>query len=112
MKAKDQREGFAGWIAQQLGCAPNQVDLELVAGDASPRRYYRVTNSALVLSSERQGWDAEAASLMGVISPSSENNEAFLYVGAKLAEYGVRTPKVWSRNIESGWFLLEDFGDQ
>jgi len=101
-----------GWIAQQLGCAPNQVDLELVAGDASPRRYYRVTDSAVMLSNERQGGDSEAASLIGVISPSSENNEAFLYVGAKLAECGVRTPKVWSRNIESGWFLLEDFGDQ
>ena len=47
-----------------------------------------------------------------MVSPASENNEAFLSVGAQLATAGVRTPVVWAQSLEQGWFLLEDFGDQ
>ena len=51
-------------------------------------------------------------SCIAMVSPPSENNEAFLSVGAQLATAGVRTPTVWAQSLESGWFLLEDFGDQ
>ena len=37
--------GLVKWIAEALQCAPSQVEIELIAGDASPRRYYRVTPS-------------------------------------------------------------------
>ena len=47
-----------------------------------------------------------------MVSPASENNEAFLSVGAQLAKAGVRTPAVWAQSVELGWFLLEDFGDR
>ena len=47
-----------------------------------------------------------------MVSPASENNEAFLSVGAQLAKAGVRTPAVWAQSVEQGWFLLEDFGDR
>ena len=35
--------GLAEWIAEALQCAPSHIEIELIAGDASPRRYYRVT---------------------------------------------------------------------
>ena len=51
-------------------------------------------------------------SCIAMVSPASENNEAFLSVGAQLAKAGVRTPAVWAQSRQQGWFLLEDFGDQ
>ena len=51
-------------------------------------------------------------SCIAMVSPASENNEAFLSVGAQLAKAGVRTPAVWAQSLQQGWFLLEDFGDR
>ena len=51
-------------------------------------------------------------SFIAMVSPASENNEAFLRVGAQMAKAGVRTPAVWAQSLRRGWFLLEDFGDQ
>ncbi len=103
-----QPDGLAQWIAQQLRCAPDEFSLQLVAGDASPRRYYRVTarHGAMTLDTR------EITSCIAMVSPASENNEAFLHVGSRLSEAGVKTPSVWAQSIRQGWFLLEDFGDQ
>ena len=51
-------------------------------------------------------------SCIAMVSPASENNEAFLSVGTQLAKAGVRTPAVRAQALHQGWFLLEDFGDQ
>ena len=112
MTASNLPDGLPDWIAQLLGCAREQIALDMVAGDASPRRYYRVTYSADTFSGERFDGVPAAASCIAMVSPTSENNEAFLYVGAKLTESGLRAPRVWAENIAEGWFLLEDFGDQ
>ena len=104
--------GLAGWVAEALQCTASQIELELIAGDASPRRYYRATlldgPATLTICGETR----EMPSCIAMVSPASENNEAFLSVGAQLATAGVRTPTVWAQSLESGWFLLEDFGDQ
>ena len=112
MTASNLPDGLPDWIAQQLGCAREQIALDMVAGDASPRRYYRVTYSADTISGEHLGGLPAGASYIAMVSPASENNEAFLYVGAKLTEFDMRTPRVWAENSAEGWFLLEDFGDQ
>ena len=104
--------GLAEWIAEALQCAPSHIEIALIAGDASPRRYYRITlvdRSAKMIPG---GEAREMPSCIAMVSPASENNEAFLSVGAQLAKAGVRTPAVWSQSLERGWFLLEDFGDQ
>ena len=112
MKPSSLPDGLPDWIAHTFGCARDQLAFEMVAGDASPRRHLRVMHSAGVFSGELCGDLPAIASCIAMISPASENNEAFLYVGAKLAEAGVRTPQVWAQDMENGWFLLEDFGDQ
>ena len=94
-------DALHSWVAQQLGL--DASELELIAGDASPRQYYRVgclTDGLLGVSSR-----------IVMVSPPSENNEAFLHVGRCLASAGVQTPKVLAQLAERGWFLLEDFGD-
>ena len=104
--------GLTEWIADALQSAPSQVAIELIAGDASPRRYYRATflNGAATMTIG--GAPRETLSCIAMVSPASENNEAFLSVGAQLAGAGVRTPAVWAQSLQQGWFLLEDFGDQ
>ena len=94
-------DALQSWVAQQPGL--DASELELIAGDASPRQYYRVgclTDGLLGVSSR-----------IVMVSPPSENNEAFLHVGRCLASAGVQTPKVLAQLAERGWFLLEDFGD-
>ncbi len=77
-------------------------ELEFIAGDASPRQYYRVRCHTGQLG---------VSSCIVMVSPPSENNEAFLHVGRRLAAAGIQTPTVLAQAEAQGWFLLEDFGD-
>ena len=104
--------GLTEWIAEALRCAPSHIEIELIAGDASPRRYYRATSLNRPAAMTIGGESREMPSCIAMVSPASENNEAFLRVGAQLAKAGVRTPSVWAQSLQQGWFLLEDFGDQ
>ena len=89
------------WIGAALQCEPGRLSVLLIAGDASPRRYYRVA----------QNEEADTATTIFVTSPPSENNAAFIAIGELLAHQGVRVPHVMASDLEAGWFLLEDFGD-
>ena len=104
--------GLREWIAKALQCAPSEMDIELIVGDASPRQYYRVTSLKGLATLNIGGEAREMPSFIAMVSPASENNEAFLRVGAQMARAGVRTPAVWAQSLRRGWFLLEDFGDQ
>ena len=104
--------GLKEWMARALQCAPSETKLEFIAGDASPRRYYRVTSLKGLATLNIGGVTREMPSFIAMVSPASENNEAFLRVGDQLAKAGVRTPAVWAQSLRRGWFLLEDFGDQ
>ena len=103
--------GLVKWIAEALQCAPSQVEIELIAGDASRGDIigHTVKRSATLTIG---GGERQTPSCIAMVSPASENNEAFLSVGAQLATAGVRTPAVWAQSVEQGWFLLEDFGDR
>ena len=89
------------WALSQL--PPGGVDafpaLQLVAGDASNRRYFR-----LELGSGRY--------IVAQAPPETEKNEAFLSVRNLLADIGVRVPEVFGVDLARGYLLLEDLGDQ
>ena len=89
------------WALAQL--APpetgEQPVLQLVTGDASNRRYFRLQ------SGSRSYIVAEAP-------PETEKNEAFLAVRDVLAGLGVRVPEVLAADLQRGYLLLEDLGDQ
>ena len=93
-------DALRNWVAQQVGRAA--PELEFIAGDASPRQYYRVRCHTGQLG---------VFSCIVMVSPPSENNEAFLHVGRRLAAVGIQTPAVLAQAEAQGWFLLEDFGD-
>lgn len=83
------------WLAS---CLDDPVSVAPLAGDASFRRYFRVTcrNRHYVLM------DAP---------PGKEDIVPFLAVRAWLHEAGVQTPELILENRQEGFLLLEDFGD-
>ena len=93
-------DALRSWVAQQVGLSA--PELEFIAGDASPRQYYRVRCHTGQLG---------VPSCIVMVSPPSENNDAFLHVGRCLASTGIQTPTVFAEAKIQGWFLLEDFGD-
>lgn len=89
------------WLAQSLRCDETDIRFELIAGDASPRKFYRVSR----VSRE----NAQTNVLM--VSPPTENNERFVLVHGVLDAADVRVPKLQRADLSLGFFLLEDLGD-
>ena len=90
------------WLAAVTGHDDSALSLTLVAGDASPRRYFR---AQIETGSKTQ------PSLIAVISPPTEKNEAFLAIRDLLEASAVRVPSLVTADLQAGFFLLEDFGD-
>ena len=128
------------WVERTLCCEQQSYSLELVAGDASPRRYYRVTcagegagaEKAADLSQDspnggKQGTvepppplnagissDSGPAksTFIAVDAPATEKTAEFLSINRFLRQSGVRVPAVYASDLEQGFMLLEDLGDQ
>lgn len=77
-------------------------DIRLIAGDASPRKYYRVRLNGAQTNN----------TVIAVESPPTEKNEEFLRIRELLAAGGVRVPALIAADIEQGYLLLEDLGDE
>jgi hypothetical protein len=73
--------------------------LSIVAGDASPRRYFRLALPACTY-------------ILVDAPPVTEKNEAFLQMARLLGTAGVKVPTVLAVDFERGFLLLEDLGDQ
>ena len=86
------------WLAEILKCDATDVTLQLIAGDASPRKFYRVFGPA-------------PGSEVLMVSPPTENNERFVLIQRALESAGVRVPSMPRANLGLGYFLLEDLGD-
>lgn len=69
-----------------------------LAGDASPRRYYR--------------WENQGLSLILMDSPLTEKPEEFSNIAELLSNIGLSAPTVIAKDIEQGFLLLEDLGDE
>jgi len=75
-----------------------KFSMQLLAGDASFRRYFRV-------SSEKETWVLMDA------PPDKENIEPFLHIQAWLHDIGLRVPTKVALDVSQGFLLLEDFED-
>jgi aminoglycoside/choline kinase family phosphotransferase len=76
----------------------SRLTLQPVAGDASFRRYFRLSDGA-------NSWVVMDA------PPDREDCGPFLDVAERLLEAGVHAPAVWAKDLSRGWLLLEDLGD-
>ena len=82
-----EQKGFSGATRKKL------------AGDASFRRYERIT------------FKAKTYILMDA-PPDKENVRPFIKIDRFLVENGFSAPKILAEDIENGILLLEDFGDR
>lgn len=65
-----------------------------LAGDASLRKYYRLTNGVILMD-----------------APPPEDPARFCQIADFLRSHGLNTPQIFATDFENGWVLLEDFGD-
>jgi len=96
-REKDQRlEKARKWLAHE-GVDLNS-DFINIAGDASFRRYFRLT------------LNGESRILMDA-PPPGENVEPFVDIAGRLREAGLHAPKIFLSDLANGFLLLEDLGD-
>ncbi|MEN4053644.1 MULTISPECIES: phosphotransferase [Sulfurimonas] len=72
--------------------------LTIASADASFRKYYRLTQ-------------ADKSYLLMDSSLEKESLAPFLDVTKRLSQAGVNVPKVYEQNLESGYLIIEDFGN-
>lgn len=83
-------------FVENAGCAG--AELKPLAGDASFRRYERVL------------WQGKQAVLMDA-PPEKEDIRPFIKVGKYLEALGFSAPHIMAEDLENGFLLLEDLGD-
>jgi len=91
-------EALAAWYGAASGTAPPR--LELAAGDASFRKYYR-----------RVGAGGPSVILCDA-PPETEKSAEFVTIARALDAAGVRVPRVLHADVNRGFLALEDLGDQ
>jgi len=80
------------------GCGWAGARVEPLAGDASFRRYFRVT-------------DGERSAILMDAPPPREDVRPFLAVAEWLHSVGLSAPEILARDVQRGLLLLGDFGD-
>lgn len=88
---------LTAWLNQQLSA--KITDIIPLQNDASFRRYFRVT-------SQGSSWIAMDA------PPDKEDCRPFVAIATDLLQYGVTVPQVFATDLNQGFLLLTDFGDQ
>lgn len=89
-------QAMSEWVAGQF--QGRAVEIAVLAGDASFRRYARI----LV--------DGKSWMLMDA-PPPQEDCTPFVAIAEMLLAKGVRVPKIVAQDLDQGFLLLEDFGD-
>lgn len=86
-------------VHQLLPDHEEAVNLHSVSGDASFRRYFRLT--------------VPGHSFIAVDAPpEKEDSATFVRLSNLFRDAGVRAPKVFSSDYDKGFMLLDDFGDE
>lgn len=86
------------WLANSVGL--KDFSLELASGDASFRRYYRLTRA-----------DGTTNIVMDA-PPENEDCRPFVAVAKHLGELGLNVPVVYASDLEQGLLLLSDLGSE
>lgn len=99
----ERQEALIKWVSTELSSKLHQsieeVNITMIAGDASFRRYFRVRHN-------------NATYILMDAPPEHEDCLPFLNIAATWIHYGVRVPRILAQNLQQGFLLLEDFGDR
>lgn len=96
------RDNLAHWAVnqiQQLTGEDLTAELSVVSGDASFRRYFRLTG-------------ADSSWICVDAPPEKEDTPKFIAIARSWSEQGVNVPAVLGEDIAQGFMLLQDFGDK
>lgn len=86
------------WAAQQNGLSEADISLSSAVGDASFRRYFRLT---LPNGTTQIVMDAP---------PAQEDSHPFVTIAQRWLNAGLPVPKVHAANLTDGFLLLDDLG--
>lgn len=96
LKENERQKKLQAWLDH---CVPQRpFSLEVMPGDASFRRYFR-------LHSPTASWVVMDA------PPPHENCRPFIAIANALRAMGLQTPEIIEADAERGFLLLTDFGD-
>lgn len=96
-----------GAIRRQFGIDPGVVRASALGGDASFRRYFRFQPDVA-----DQAGELPASLMLVDAPPAQENNPAFLRAADEFMAAGLCTPRIYAHDLDQGFMVLEDFGDQ
>ncbi len=114
MQLPELREDVDLLIRSAWGSAATILDVAPLAGDASSRRYFRLSlaagtpPTAVLMVQSGSGLSISSDELSTLESP---DEMPFLNVQRYLASRGIAVPEVYGSNFERGLVLLEDVGD-
>ncbi|MBA2125553.1 tRNA (adenosine(37)-N6)-threonylcarbamoyltransferase complex ATPase subunit type 1 TsaE [Hyphomicrobium methylovorum] len=100
------------------GWGEADTSIAYLQGDASPRRYARLTKAdgtrAILVDSPRRpdGPPIRDGKAYSAIAHLAEDVGAFVAVGNALSTAGVSTPRIFAEDLDQGLLLIEDFGDR
>jgi hypothetical protein len=84
------------WLAQQF--EKEQIELSVVSGDASFRRYFRYKQNG-------SSWVVMDA------PPEKENSTSFVEIARAWIAQGIKVPEIKALSLDQGFMLLSDFGE-
>ncbi|MEX0951585.1 MAG: phosphotransferase [Gammaproteobacteria bacterium] len=86
------------WVANACGSIQSW---QVASADASFRRYFRVRTNA-----------ATTAVIVMDAAPEQEDSRPFVDIAARLRAAGLHVPEVLAQDLERGFLLLSDLGEQ
>lgn len=90
------QEKLTQWVAKVLN--QTNLSLDMVSGDASFRRYFRA-------NVDGNSWVAMDA------PPDKEDSSSFVAIAQYWLRQGIQVPAIHSYDLDLGFLLLNDFGD-
>jgi N-acetylmuramate 1-kinase len=95
------------WVTDQMNAmgftTHSSVALSAVSGDASFRRYFRGYGDVNKVNHGFIVMDAP---------PEKESSESYIKIAKALEQWGLHVPHIHAVNLEKGYLLLSDLGDE
>ena len=100
LSISDKSAGQPIWTTQSVACEgqESRVTIFALPGDASFRRYFRITTP-------------EQTYLLMDAPPELEDSHDFSAIDKAYRAHDIHTPKIYAEDLTQGFLLLEDFGD-
>lgn len=115
------RDALLAWardcLVDMTGHSAVEGEVEVVSGDASFRRYFRLRLAHALecdlelVSESKRSFLLHSQFILVDAPPAHEDSEQFVLVANLFRKAGMLTPRVLEVDFEQGFMLLQDFGD-